>query len=113
MIVDSMCRLPNVAERQPSVLHNTSSLFHSPTSYERWCISASTSSGSHRQDLWQSREPRSHLTSRQLNRICIRWMYANVTLKDSEQAMKCFKILISNVQCAQSVTELTLYVTVR
>jgi hypothetical protein len=53
------------------------------------------------------------LTSRQLNRICIRWMYANVTLKDSEQAMKCFKILISNVQCAQSVRELTLYVTVR
>ncbi|KAJ7883310.1 hypothetical protein B0H13DRAFT_2046873, partial [Mycena leptocephala] len=52
------------------------------------------------------------LTSRQLNGICIRWMYANaVTLTDSEQAMKCFKSLISNVQCAQSVREPTLYVT--
>jgi hypothetical protein len=52
--------------------------------------------------------------SRQLNGICIRRMYANaVTLTDSEQAMKCFKSLISNVQCAQSVREPTLYVTVR
>ncbi|KAF7368380.1 hypothetical protein MVEN_00159700 [Mycena venus] len=48
------------------------------------------------------------LTSWQLNRISIRRMYANVTLEDSEQAMKCFKSLISNVQCAQSVRELTL-----
>lgn len=53
------------------------------------------------------------LTSRQLNRICIRRMYANVTLEDSERAMKCFKSLISNVQCAQSVRKLTLYVVVR
>lgn len=53
------------------------------------------------------------LTSRQLNRICIRRMYANVTLEDSEQAMKCFKSLISNVECAQSVRELTLYVILR
>ncbi|KAJ7453835.1 hypothetical protein FB451DRAFT_1280875 [Mycena latifolia] len=48
------------------------------------------------------------LTSRQLNSICIRRMYANVTLEDSEQAMKCFETLISNVQCAQSVRTLTL-----
>ncbi|KAJ7473619.1 hypothetical protein B0H11DRAFT_2282492 [Mycena galericulata] len=48
------------------------------------------------------------ITSRKLNGICIRRMYANVTLKDSERAMKCFKSLISNVQCAQSVKKLTL-----
>ncbi|KAJ7453839.1 hypothetical protein FB451DRAFT_1280883 [Mycena latifolia] len=48
------------------------------------------------------------LTSRQLNSICICRMYANVTLEDSEQAMKCFKPLISDVQCAQSVRTLTL-----
>ncbi|KAF8144181.1 hypothetical protein K438DRAFT_1874464 [Mycena galopus ATCC 62051] len=48
------------------------------------------------------------LTSRQLNNICIRRMYANITLEDSERAMKCFKYLISNLQCAQSVRNLTL-----